>query len=235
MDKYVFYADSLSVVSPDQQSSNPYLSAEFRMFSTNKNRNQGRVTEAFIDEIIENAEKYVCLPLFADMEKIRYGDLNTLGHNYDPCTGHFYTEEIGSFFSFEKRVDELGVNLIGVARIPKRNEAACEAIMTLWSQGRLCVSFEIMAPNVTYDPDGTYCIDVGEGNQLIGMTVVSVPAYEEAVALALVAEKAEQSDGEQDNEKQNQDGENEMTIEEAISIYNVLNRAMPMEQLFSRE
>ena len=30
-------------------------------------------------------------------------------------------------------------------------------------------------------------------------------------------------------------GDARMTIEEAISIYNVLNRAMPMEQLFSRE
>lgn len=219
MDKYIFYADSLSVIAPEQQSDNPYLTAEFRMFTTNKNRNYGRVTEAFIDEIIENAEKYVCLPLFADMEKIRCGDLNTLGHNYDPCTGTFDTEEIGSFCNFEKRMDEYGANLIGVARIPKRNSAACDAILTLWSQGRLCVSFEIMAPNVSYDPDGTYIIDRGEGNQLIGMTVVSIPAYEEAVALALVAEqvKQQQLNGVTDNDPQKQDGENGMTIEEAMA------------------
>jgi len=186
MKKFLFTASSFSVLG--EETSNPYLSVVFRMFSTMKNRNSGVVTEAFIDDIIANAERYVCLPLYADVNKIKCGDLSSLGHNYDPETGKFDTEEIGSFLSFEKLTDEFGVSLMGTARIPKRNATICDAIKFLWANNRLCVSFEIETPDVSYLDDGTYVIDHSEGNKLIGMTVVSVPAYDEAVALTLVAE-----------------------------------------------
>ena len=54
----------------------------------------------------------------------------------DPLSGEFESEQIGSFFSFAKAVDEFGVSLIGEARIPKRNPVLCETIQALYQKGR---------------------------------------------------------------------------------------------------
>jgi len=104
--------------------------------------------------------------------------------------GEFESEQIGSFFSFAKASDEFGVSLIGEARIPKRNAQLCETILRMYEAGTLSFSFEIMA-SVMAERDGVMVIDAAEGNELIGMAIVSVPAYPEATALKLVAEKEE--------------------------------------------
>jgi len=104
--------------------------------------------------------------------------------------GEFESEQIGSFFSFAKASDEFGVSLIGEARIPKRNAQLCETILRMYDAGTLSFSFEIMA-SVMAEQDGVMVIDAAEGNELIGMAIVSVPAYPEATALKLVAEKEE--------------------------------------------
>ena len=84
-------------------------------------------------------------------------------------------------------MDEFGVSLIGEARIPKRNPRLCETILSMYQAGTLSFSFEILASEMT-ETDGVMVIDAAEGNELIGMAVVSTPAYPEATALALVAE-----------------------------------------------
>ena len=104
--------------------------------------------------------------------------------------GEFQSEQIGSFFSFAKASDEFGVSLIGEARIPKRSTQMCETILRMYEAGTLTFSFEIMA-SVMSERDGVMVIDAAEGNELIGMAIVSVPAYPEATALQLVAEKQE--------------------------------------------
>ena len=104
--------------------------------------------------------------------------------------GEFQSEQIGSFFSFAKASDEFGVSLIGEARIPKRSVQLCETILRMYEAGTLSFSFEIMA-SVMSERGGVMVIDAAEGNELIGMAIVSVPAYPEATALQLVAERQE--------------------------------------------
>ena len=105
----------------------------------------------------------------------------------DRESGQFQSEQIGSFFSFAKVRDEFGASLIGEARIPKRDVRVCETLLAMHRAGTLSFSFEILVSEMT-ESEGVLVIDVAEGNELIGMAVVSVPAYPEATALALVAE-----------------------------------------------
>ena len=99
----------------------------------------------------------------------------------DPGTGQFESEQIGSFFSFAKAADEFGISLIGEARIPKRSPTLCETITRMYECGELNFSFEILV-NAMEERDGVWVIDATEGNELIGMAVVTTPAYPEATA-----------------------------------------------------
>ena len=83
-----------------------------RMFSTRANLNSCAVTEAFIDDIIANKQDYVCMPLCADVSKLKNKDYRGLTHLYDKTRGVFLAEEIGGFYDFEKVNDEYGVSLI---------------------------------------------------------------------------------------------------------------------------
>lgn len=112
-------------------------------------------------------------------------------------SGEFESEQIGSFFSFTKASDAFGVSLIGEARIPKRNPKLCETILSMYRTGALNFSFEILAGNMI-EKDGTMVIDASESNELIGMAIVTTPAYPEATALALVAEQTGKEDAEMD-------------------------------------
>lgn len=57
-----------------------YMTVSMRMFSTRPNANGIAVTEAFIDHIVANAAKYVCIPLCADTTQLRHGRVDGLGH-----------------------------------------------------------------------------------------------------------------------------------------------------------
>lgn len=118
----------------------------------------------------------------------------------DSHTGQFQGEQIGSFFSFARATDEFGVSLIGEARIPKRDLRLCETILRMYEAGTLAFSFEIEVACLA-EVDGMTVIDAAEGNELIGMAVVSTPAYPEATALMLVAETDEGKDEEVMDEK----------------------------------
>lgn len=157
------------------------------------------MTEAFIDKLVSAGDTYACLPLFADTGKMKRGELETLGHNYNPRDGSFDTEQIGAFRRFEKVRDEYGVSLMGEARVSKRNEAVCAALLQLFAEKALHVSFEIVAAQIR-EEDGVSLIDAADGNELMGMAVVSIPAYPEATAFALVAEQKKEEN--QVNEEQ---------------------------------
>lgn len=183
MEQSKTYFIASDVLLAEQESTRPYLSVTMRMCSTRPNRNHEGVTEAFIDEIVENQEKYLCTPLYADIVELGRHRYNQLGHRYDPRTRTFQTTQIGGFISFEKVVDEFGVSLYGEARIPKREAEICEAIQEMYALGKLCFSFEIsFIPDGCFYEDGTMFIDANPLNMLTGMAVVSVPAYPEATA-----------------------------------------------------
>ena len=183
-----FLASDLSI--SQEKSNDIFLIIEMRMLSTRANKNKEGVTEAFIDEIIANQETYECLPLYADVQRLKAKDYRNLGHMQNRFTGTFGTTQVGGMLNFRKVEDEFGVSLIGEARIPKREHVICQRVIELYSMGELNFSFEIKYTDKdTVKKDGVLFIDAGESNTITGMAIVSVPAYDESFALSLVAEE----------------------------------------------
>ena len=73
--------------------------------------------------------------------------MDGLTHRLNKTSGIFESEQIGSFFSFAKEIDNGVVSLIGEARIPKRNPMLCDTLMRLYEAGTLNFSFEILVGN----------------------------------------------------------------------------------------
>ena len=187
-----------SVISEIEQS-DVFMTVRARILETPKaNLNGCRVTEAFIDDIISNKERYVGLPLYADKKALTSGKYNRLGHLYDSKTGEFHSAQIGSFYDFEKEDFEGGSYLVGYARIPKRDKALSKAIAELFAEGRLKFSFEIACGDYTELDDGTIEIDASENNYLEGTAIVTFPACEDAVALEFVAQHEPDERGDED-------------------------------------
>lgn len=186
MNKSIFAASNIAIA---EKSNDIFLFVTMRLLSTRVNRNKDAVTEEFIDEIIENQETYNGLPVYVDTARLLAGDYDSLGHMYNRMTGKFKTTQVGSLCHFEKVEDEYGTSLIAEARFPKREAAICDRIMDLYENGALNFSFEISyMPDAVHKEDGVLYIQADEHNVLTGLAIVSVPAYEEAVALSLVAE-----------------------------------------------
>ena len=206
MSKLVF----ASVISEIKQS-DIFMTVRARICETPAaNLNGARVTEAFIDEIVGN-DKYVGLPLNADIKALTSGNYTRLGHLYDSHTGEFHSTQIGSFYKFEKEAfsngEQNGCYLVGYARIPKRNRKLCKAISELFADGALKFSFELSVGEYEELDDDTILIDASENNYLEGTAIVTFPACEEAVALELVAQKADGAER----------GENEMKDEQKLA------------------
>ena len=177
-----------SVISEIQQS-DIYMTVKARICEAPQaNLNGARVTEAFIDEIVGNEERYVGLPLYADKKALIGGNYTRLGHLYDVKTGEFHSTQIGSFYKFEKQTFNEGCALVGYARIPKRNRKLSKAISELFADGKLKFSFEVAVGEYEELDDSTILIDASENNYLEGTAIVTYPACEEAVALELVAQ-----------------------------------------------
>lgn len=171
------------------QSSDLYMTVKTPMFTVpDANLNGVRCTEKFLDEIVANQDKYIGLPLCADVDNLAKGRYTKLGHCYDATTGTFSSSMIGSFYKFEKEEREDGAALIGYARIMKRNKRVCKAIAQLFAAGMLKFSFEISCGSYEELEDGTLLIDAAGNNYLEGMCIVSFPACPDAVAQELVAE-----------------------------------------------
>ena len=176
-----------NIIISELKSNHRYMTVSMRMFSTRENLNHVAVTEAFIDNIVANKNEYVCMPLCADVPKMKEKDYRGLTHLYDPKTGTFLADVIGGFYDFEKVSDEFGISLIGHARVNKRIAAVCAAIEELYANNALNFSFEISAGDLRVE-DGVTIVDASDNNELTAMAVVSVPAYPESKALDLVAE-----------------------------------------------
>ena len=175
-----------SAVISELQSSDIYLTLKARLFDLRANLNGVRVTEAFLDEIVENEAKYICHPLYADIRGLIAS--KTIGHMYNKRTGEFYSTQIGAFYHFEKEADGDNAHLVGYARVPKRNKALCKALSDLFTDNALKFSFELNCSVYEEDEDGTMVIDAAPGNYWEGECVVTFPACETAVAQELIAE-----------------------------------------------
>lgn len=175
------------------QSSDLYMTIETPMFSVpSPNLNGVRCTMSFLDDIIENQERYIGLPLVADVANLEARKFDRLGHKYNQRTGTFGTSIIGSFYKFDKETRDDGETyLIGYARVLKRNKETCAAIAELFAEGGLKFSFEISCGSYKRLSDGTTEIAADPSNYLEGCAIVSSPACREAVAYQLVAEEDE--------------------------------------------
>lgn len=175
-----------SAVVSEIQSSDIYLTIKARLFDLKRNKNGVILTEAFLDEIVANEDKYICIPVCADV----FGLINnrSMGHRYDKSTGQYHSTQIGSFRHFEKETVKDNAYLVGYARIMKRNAAVCSAISQLFADGDLKFSYEITSGAYEEHDDGTIIIDASEKNYLEGEAIVTFPACKDAVALQLVAE-----------------------------------------------
>lgn len=60
MNRVSFLASRVELAAAQQN--DIYMTVVMRMFSTTPNRNGFAVSEAFIDNIVDNAAKYTCLP-----------------------------------------------------------------------------------------------------------------------------------------------------------------------------
>ena len=184
MNNRVFAASDICLSS---KSNDIFLFVTMRLLSTRVNRNGDAVTEDFIDEIVANQDTYSGLPVYVDTESLLAD--KKLGHNYNRITHKFSTTQVGSLSGFTKVEDEYGFSLLAEARFPKREAEICEKILELYDAGSLNFSFEISyIPSAVVRKDGVLYIQANEHNVLTGLAIVSVPAYEEAVALSLVAE-----------------------------------------------
>lgn len=184
MNNRVFAASDICLSS---KSNDIFLFVTMRLLSTRVNRNGDAVTEDFIDEIVANQDTYAGLPVYVDTESLLAD--KKLGHNYNRITRKFSTTQVGSLSGFTKVEDDYGYSLLAEARFPKREAEICEKILELYDAGSLNFSFEISyIPSAVVRKDGVLYIQANEHNMLTGLAIVSVPAYEEAVALSLVAE-----------------------------------------------
>lgn len=192
-DENKLYFIASDVCLSQQKSNDIFILIEARLLSTRANQNLQGVTLAFIDEVVANQQKYECLPLYCDTERLLRGDHMRLGHMMTE-NGQFGTTQIGAITSFKKQDDEYGTSLIAEIRIPKRQVDVCENVLQIYAEGNLNFSFEI-----SYDPnhvvviDGVQYVDAHDGNTLCGMCLVSVPAYPQSTALMLTAERDDQA------------------------------------------
>lgn len=190
----------------EKRSSEIFLLITFKLFDNRANRNNEGVTAAFITEILNHREKYVALPVYADVPALLDRDYANLGHRYNAKTGSFGTNQIGGLVDFTTAIGADGVvSLYAEARIPKRESEICERLEEMYVRGGLSVSFEVRYnPANVIEIDGARFVNAGDGNTLTGIAIVSVPACPDAVALDMVAETIEANEVKeevQDNEE----------------------------------
>lgn len=162
-----------------------YMAVRIRMMSTSPNRNGDVIERSFIDGIVNNSSFYNGTPVKVDIGSLL--EYRRLGHRYNEATREWHTDQIGSIVSFEAVEEDGEYVLYGIARIEKSRQDVTAAILELYEMGALKFSFEIMAMDLRVENGMTY-IGFSENNYLTAMCIVSVPAYSDAEAVALVAE-----------------------------------------------
>ncbi|MCY9594039.1 hypothetical protein PC41400_08030 [Paenibacillus chitinolyticus] len=181
--------NSLKTVLSEENSNPLFLEMDILLMRNAVNLNNYYFTESFIDEIVQNQNKYNGLPLVVDLERLLENDYDGLGHQYSEFLNKFFTQQIGNYVSFEKKYDENGIaELHGTARISKRNEDLVKVINELYVTSGLNFSVEVIAQEYRVDENNWLIIDAHPGNLLVSDCLVSVPAEPSSKALKLVAQ-----------------------------------------------
>lgn len=173
----------------NETSNDIFMELDILLMRATPNLNNYHFTEDFIDEIVNNHDKYSGLPIVADTNKLLSKDYLNLGHNMSPVTGKFYSEQIGSYVTFSKLTGEDGIaELHGQARISKRNSDLIQVLMEMYQTVGLSFSVEVATSDYTIDSNNTLIIGASSSNYLFSDALVSFPACPESQALKLVAE-----------------------------------------------
>lgn len=188
----------------DNPFSEHFLNIELILLDTKVSANGVCVTKEWIDQIVENEKDYIATPLYCDVESlISYGKLD---HNYNPITETFDTTQIGSIVEFRSFEEDDVSYLVGIARIPKRNEKIVGRILELDDEDSLLFSYEIEAVDMAKIDGVQYILD-SKRNKLSGVAIVTNPAIEEAKAL-MVASAMNLSEGAVDTVKEEEKKKN---------------------------
>lgn len=173
-----------------------FLSIDVKLCDSVVNKNKEGTTAAFIEDVANRSGDHLCLPFYADVKNLLAENYEQLGHLYNKVTKKFGTNMIGSMSEFRSETDEDGVtSLYGTIRVPKRDRDIVYRLVDLYEMGRFAVSVEL-----SYDPrevvlmDGGKFIDASENSSLTGLCLVWKPACEDAYALDMVAEAADDSE-----------------------------------------
>lgn len=185
--KILLLAENVSIA--EDLSTNPvFMQIQMRVCTNEGNKNREGVTASFISKIVNNGDVYDCVPLYCDVKNLLARNYGKLGHMFSG--GKFTSTQIGSLTGFYSKTDDDGVtSLYATARVPRRESEICECLQELYADNNLSFSFEVkFNPEGAIWKNGIRFITDHPDNALCGVAVVSVPAYESAVALDLVAE-----------------------------------------------
>lgn len=177
-------------IGEDESSSKLFLTIDFVLNDTNVNLNGVQYSESFLQDIVDNQDEYISMPLKVDYNKLINENVSSLTHNYSKSTNRFYNQMIGSFTKFYiEKSDNGEYELCGQVRIPKEFDQACEIIQQLYEDNSLFVSYEIYVGKYTTKNNGEIkYVDKDPENYLSAYSIVSTPAVPSAKAIALVAE-----------------------------------------------
>ena len=192
-------------VGEESTSSEIFMSIKFCLLDTITNLNNINYSPAFLQEIADNPDKYLSLPLMAEFSKLSKGKTDNLTHAYNQKTGVFSSQMIGSFISFTVQPnadDNTILELVGEARIPKRFTDIIEILQELFIAGNLSLSYE-MAIGEYQQVGNVKYVDASEFNYLFAMAIVTNPAVLSAHSLTLVAQIIE--GGELENLQRNKE------------------------------
>ncbi|NBI28606.1 hypothetical protein [Chengkuizengella marina] len=182
--------NSTKTILNESNSNDLFMELDILLLKNSPNLNGYFFQEDFIDEIVENQKKYVGLPIVVDAEKLMSEDFLNLKHNYSKIVKKFYSEQIGSYVSFEKKYDSNNIaELHGKARVSKRNEDLVTMLMELYqSPIGLNLSVEAFVSDYTIDENNHLIVGASPNNHLMSDCIVSFPAEPESTVLKLASE-----------------------------------------------
>lgn len=177
------------VIALGEESNDMYMSLDMVFLTSEVNLNNVQFEEDFIYGIEQEKEKYLGLPLVADLSMLESGKYDKLTHKFKK--GKFGTQAIGSFVDFRTNKNGDVLELIASARVWKRNEKTCAALEELYASDEgLKFSYEILVGKYTVE-NGIKKVPKDDSNNPIGSCVVSTPAVPASRARLLIAEALE--------------------------------------------
>lgn len=188
-EKLLLLAQDVSIAEDNDDVNPVFMQIKMRVCTNEGNRNGEGVSASFISSIVNNSEIYDGIPLYCDVKNLLAKNYRNLGHMYSH--GKFHSTQIGALIDFYSETNDDGVtSLYATARVPRRESEITACLNELYAENSLSFSFEVkFNPEYSFVKNGVKFIDAHPDNCLCGVAVVSVPAYENAVALDLVAEQ----------------------------------------------